>query len=263
MRWFCQRVEAPARRFLAPRLGLGAVLGLLLAAHLAGAAGTEGADPVGRVNKVQNAAQVISASGPAAAVIGTEVRMKDELRTGADARLQVTFRDNTVLTLGENARLIIDRYVYEPERGIGEAALKAAAGAFLFATGRMNSLKDKNILVSTPLATIGVRGTEFWGGPIDGQYGVFLIEGEITVTSQGGSVTLSGGGQGTDIPSARFARRRFGVGCREGCPGRRDRVAALKPRLGAQFAGAGRSGGTSICRAGFLEISVPCGHSSR
>jgi hypothetical protein len=176
------------------------VLGLLLAAHLAGAAGTEGADPVGRVNKVQNAAQVISASGPAAAVIGTEVRMKDELRTGADARLQVTFRDNTVLTLGANARLIIDRHVYEPERGIGEAALKAAAGAFLFASGRMNSLKDKNILVST-LATIGGRGTEFWGGPIDGQYGVFLIEGEITVTSQGGSVTLSGGGQGTDIPS--------------------------------------------------------------
>jgi hypothetical protein len=201
MRWFCQRVEAPARRLPAPRPGILAVLGLLLAAHLAAAAGAEGADPVGRVNKVQNAAQVISASGPAAAVIGTEVRMKDELRTGPDARLQVTFRDNTVLTLGENARLVVDRYVYEPERGIGEAALNAAAGAFLFATGRMKSLKDKNILVSTPLATIGVRGTEFWGGPIDGHYGVFLVEGEITVTSQGGSVTLSGGGQGTDIPS--------------------------------------------------------------
>jgi hypothetical protein len=200
MRWFCQRVKAPACRDLALRLGLGAVLGLLLAARIAGVAGAE-AERVGRVNKVQNAAQVISASGPTSAVIGTEVRMKDELRTGTDARLQVTFRDNTVLTLGENARLIVDRYVYEPERGIGEAALNAAAGAFLFATGRMKSLKDKNILVSTPLATIGVHGTEFWGGPIDGQYGVFLIEGEITVTSQGGSVTLSGGGQGTDIPS--------------------------------------------------------------
>src|SRR5262245_9639378 len=110
--------------------------------------------------------------------------MKDELRTGPDARLQVTFRDNTVLTLGENARLIVDRYVYEPERGIGEAALKASAGAFLFATSLMKSLKDKNILVSTPLAEIGVRGTEFWGGPIDGQYGVFLIEGEITVRAK-------------------------------------------------------------------------------
>jgi hypothetical protein len=200
MRWFCQRAKAPARRFLASRLGLAAVIGLLLAARLIGVAGAEGAEPVG-VNKVQKGAQVISASGATAAVIGTEVRMTDELCTGADARLQVTFRDNTVLTLGENARLIVDRYVYEPDRGIGEATLKAAAGAFLFATGRMKSLKDKNILVSTPLAEIGVRGTEFWGGPIDGQYSVFLIEGEITVTSQGGSVTLSGGGQGTGIPS--------------------------------------------------------------
>jgi hypothetical protein len=85
------------------------VLGLFLAARLAGIAGAEGVEPVGRVNKVQNEAQVISASGSSAAVIGTEVRMKDELRTGPDARLQVTFRDNTVLTLGENARLIIDR----------------------------------------------------------------------------------------------------------------------------------------------------------
>jgi hypothetical protein len=201
MRWFCPRAKAPARRFLALHFGLAAVLGLVLAARLASAAGTEAADPVGRVNKVQNAAQVISASGQAAAVIGTEVRMKDELRTGPQARLQVTFRDNTVLTLGENARLIVDRYVYQPERGIGEATLKAAAGAFLFATGRMNALTDKDIVVSTPLAEIGVRGTEFWGGPIDGQYGVFLIEGEITVTSQGGSVTLSGGGQATEIAS--------------------------------------------------------------
>src|SRR5262245_65490366 len=109
--------------------------------------------------------------------------MKDELRTGPDSLLQVTFRDNTVLTLGENARLIVDRYVYEPERGIGEAALKASAGAFLFATGLMRSLKDKNILVSTPLAEIGVRGTEFWGGPIDGQSGVFRLKAAMTATT--------------------------------------------------------------------------------
>ncbi|HET7210361.1 MAG TPA: FecR family protein [Methyloceanibacter sp.] len=145
---------------------------------------------------------MISASGATAAVIGTEVHMKDELTTGAGARLQVTFRDNTILTLGENARLVIDRYVYEPGSGIGETVLQAAAGAFRFATGRMGHLKDKNILVVTPVAQIGVRGTEFWGGPIDGAYGVFLIEGEITVTTQGGSIALSGSGQTTDLPSA-------------------------------------------------------------
>jgi hypothetical protein len=41
------------------------------------------------------------------------VHVKDELRTGANARLQVTFRDNTLLTLGEHASIVIDRYVYD------------------------------------------------------------------------------------------------------------------------------------------------------
>ncbi len=223
---------------------------------------------MGRVNKVQIGAQVVSASGAAAAVIGTQVHMKDELRTGANARLQVTFRDNTVLTLGENARLIVDRYVYEPQRGIGEATLRAAAGAFLFATGRMKSLKDKHILVSTPLAEIGVRGTEFWGGPIDGQYGVFLIKGEITVTSQGGSVTLSGAARDRHPLAARSARGRLGVGRRKGCPRRRDRVAPLERaafflRVRVQFASTADAKELQPFRGAVLEISVPCRHSSR
>jgi hypothetical protein len=127
--------------------------------------------------------------------------MGDELRTGADARLQVTFRDNTVLTLGENAEVVIDRYVFNPDQGIGEAVLKAAGGAFRFATGQIKQLKQTKIEVSTPLANIGVRGTEFWGGPLDGKYGVLLLEGEVVVSTQAGSVTLSTSGQGTNIVS--------------------------------------------------------------
>jgi hypothetical protein len=167
------------------------------------ASGAEPDDPnrVGLVNKVENQAQVISASGAMTALIGTEVHMKDELRTGAGARLQVTFRDNTVLTLGEHASVMIDRYVYDPDQGVGETVLQATKGAFRFATGKIKELKDTKIAVSTPVADIGVRGTEFWGGPLEAKYGVLLLEGEVTVSNQAGSVTLSGSGQGTDIPS--------------------------------------------------------------
>jgi hypothetical protein len=69
----------------------------------------EDATSVGVVSKVENEAQVISASGAITATVSTPVHMKDELRTGADARLQVTFRDNTVLTLGEHASIVMDR----------------------------------------------------------------------------------------------------------------------------------------------------------
>ena len=70
----------------------------------------------------------------------------------------------------------------------------------LFASGRIKGLKQHNIAVSTPVADIGVRGTQFWGGPLD-KYGVLVLEGEITVSNQAGNATLSGAGQGTDIPS--------------------------------------------------------------
>ena len=67
---------------------------------------TNAAGPVGVVTKVFNQAQIDSR----AAVAGTPVHMNDELRTGAGAGLEVTFTDKSQLTLGENARLVIDRY---------------------------------------------------------------------------------------------------------------------------------------------------------
>jgi hypothetical protein len=173
---------------------------LVLTTPLIAGAAMQDTDRVGLVNKVENEAQVISASGATTATVGTPVHMKDELRTGANGRLQVTFRDNTVLTLGEHASIVIDRYVYDPDHGIGETVLQATKGAFRFATGRIKELKDHKIAVSTPVADIGVRGTEFWGGPLD-KYGVLLLEGEVAVSNQAGSVVLSKPGQGTDIPS--------------------------------------------------------------
>ncbi len=160
----------------------------------------EDASRVGVVNKVENEAQVISASDAVTPTIGTPVHMKDELHTAANARLQVTFLDETQLTLGEHASVVIDRYVYDPNRGVGETFLQVTKGAFRFATGRIKEMKDSKIAVSTPLADIGVRGTEFWGGQLD-KYGVLLLEGKVTVSNQAGSVMLGEPGQGTDIPS--------------------------------------------------------------
>jgi hypothetical protein len=159
-------------------------------------------EAVGVVDKVENEAKIVSGGRSIVALIGTEVRLQDELRTGTDGRLKVTFRDGTVLTLGENASIVMDRYVFDPDQGLGEVALETTQGAFRFVTGRIGGLKQKTIGVVTPVAQIGVRGTEFWGGPLDERYGVLLLEGEITVSNQAGNATLSVPGQGTNIPSS-------------------------------------------------------------
>ena len=70
---------------------------------------------VGAVSKVQGQAQI----GASSAVVGTSVHMDDRLRTGANARLQITFNDDSSLTLGENANVVIDRFVYNPKKSYG------------------------------------------------------------------------------------------------------------------------------------------------
>lgn len=185
----------------APRVGLRDLAVLLIVTLIGLPLAANAADEIGVVDKVENEARIVSGDSAVAAIIGTPVHMRDELRTGAEGRLKIIFRDETVLTLGENASVVINRYVYDPDKGAGEAMLLATKGAFRFATGRIKAMNKSKIAVTTPVADIGVRGTEFWGGPIEGQYGVLLLEGEVSVSNQAGSVTLSAAGQGTDIPS--------------------------------------------------------------
>ena len=161
--------------------------------------GAAAAESVGTITKVQGS------TTPAAN--GTPVHMNDRLRTGANARLEVTFNDNSKLTLGENANVAIDRYVYNPTKSSGELALNATRGALRFAGGGIEKLQKKTVTVSTPVAAMAVRGTDFWAGPIDGQYGVLLLKGNVRVSNRAGAVTLNRPGWGTDIPLRRQARR--------------------------------------------------------
>jgi hypothetical protein len=158
---------------------------------------------VGVVSKVQNAAQI----GATTAIVGAPVHMNDRLRTGANARLEVTFNDDSSLTLGENANVVIDRYVFNPNKSSAQVVLNATHGAFRFAGGKIEQMSQKSIVVNTPSAALAVRGTHFWAGPIDGKYGVLLLNGRVGVSNRAGAVTLARPGMGTDIPLHRKAQR--------------------------------------------------------
>ena len=135
---------------------------------------------VGAVSKVTGQAQI----GGVAAVVGTPVRMNDRLRTGSNARLQVTFNDNSLLTLGENANVVVDRFAYDPKKSSADVVLNAAQGAFRFAGGKIEQMQHKNVVVNTPHAALAVRGTHFWAGPVKGKYGVLLLKGKVKVSKR-------------------------------------------------------------------------------
>lgn len=140
--------------------------------------------------------------GDASAGFGGEVRpltlgdpifLDDLVATGPDGRLGLRLEDETEFVLGENARVTIDRFIYQPANGIGRFTAGVVTGAFLFVSGQMSKQEDRDITIRSAVGTMGIRGTRFWGGPLDSPFEVFVFDGLVEVTQGQGSVTLEPG----------------------------------------------------------------------
>jgi len=154
---------------------------------------------VGNVDKVQAQVDATQAGQKRAMAIGSDVYFKDVCHSGNNARLQATLKDGTQLTLGANATMVVDEFVYNPlPLTSGALSVRITKGAFLFVGGKVEDKTGAKVQIQTPVGTLGVRGTTVWGGPIDNGYGVIVLNGEVTLTTRTGTVTLRQG-QGTMV----------------------------------------------------------------
>ena len=156
-------------------------------------------DAIGTVSRIQGEASGTRNGAIRTLGLNSSVFLNEVLSTAQTARLEVTFTDNTRLTLGEKAKLTLDTYVFDSAAGNGTIKF-GLVGAFRFVSGQVSKLASADVSVTTPVAAVGIRGTEFWGGPIDDQVlGVFLIEGAVSVANAAGQQILNLPGQGTNI----------------------------------------------------------------
>ena len=97
------------------------------------------------------------------AVLRERVMLNDEVMTGAASQLQILLLDRTTFTVGANARVAVDRFVYDPATNSRSTGISVARGAFRFMSGRALGRPSGPVAVRTPVATIGIRGTIFEG----------------------------------------------------------------------------------------------------
>ena len=170
----------------------------LLAIGSAAFGNVDAQERIGAISRVQATAAALREGLTRPLARGAPVYLSDVITTGPGARLSIAFVDGTSVTLGESAELRIDEFVYNDasERARFGAHIK---GAFRFVTGKLKNALDASVLVTTPVAIIGVRGTDFLAGTVDGVYGVLLFDGSVTVTTQAGSTVLDRPGLGTNI----------------------------------------------------------------
>ena len=170
---------------------------VLLCSAVGGRAAAQ--EAIGAVSRIQGEAHG-TRGGTTRALGLNALRLPQRDRVDREAaRLEVTFVDDTRLTVGEKAKLTLDTYVFDPAAGSGTIKF-GVAGALRFLSGKVTKLASSDVSVTTAVATLGIRGTEFWGGPIDDQaLGVFLVQGAVSVSNAAGEQILRQPGQGTNI----------------------------------------------------------------
>lgn len=115
--------------------------------------------PVLAAEKIGIAAAVqkeVTADGGRVLSAGADVFRDETIRTGVGAMTQLIFLDQTTLSVGPEAEVKLDRFVYNPGSSAGEVVLSTTRGAFRFITGSQN---PRSYQINTPFANIGVRGT--------------------------------------------------------------------------------------------------------
>lgn len=93
---------------------------------------------------------------------GVQLYPGDAVVTAASSNVQIRMTDDTLLWVHPNSRLKIDQYTYDKKSdGKDNIALQLIQGAARTATGLIAKANKKNVTLSTPTATIGIRGTDF------------------------------------------------------------------------------------------------------
>jgi len=101
--------------------------------------------------------QVGTAGQAGQAKVGDLVYQGDAVATGADGKVGINFTDGSSFNLSNNARMVLDEFVYDPNSTSNVSLINLTKGTFTFVAGQV--AKTGDMKVDTPVATMGIRGT--------------------------------------------------------------------------------------------------------
>jgi hypothetical protein len=115
------------------------------------------AEPIGNVATLTGSATVTRNNTPTPLKLQDDIYLNDVLQTSANSTLGVTFNDATTFNLTANASITVDHFVYEDGGKQNAAIFDIARGTVAFVAAAVAKTGDMSI--STPTATLGIRGT--------------------------------------------------------------------------------------------------------
>lgn len=149
------------RHILTPSSVLLAVSLILFAASAALADETS-PQPAGSVRSAKGEALLLrGGNAPVQLHPGVRIYEKDVITTGKESSVGLVMRDNATVSLGAGSKLIIEQYLFEPNKGRLASLLRLSRGSLGQVSGLIAKVNPRAALVQSPVVTIGIRGTYF------------------------------------------------------------------------------------------------------
>lgn len=121
-------------------------------------------------------------------VLRDDIYHNELVETGENSATELTFLDETKLSLGPDSSVILDRFVFDPDPDRSTFVMSVVRGVLRFVSGR---LPKENYTIHTPVATIGIRGTVFdIHVAADGATRVVVKDGAVLAAACGRRIVL-------------------------------------------------------------------------
>ena len=112
---------------------------------------------IGHVTKLTGNATVIRNGVSIVLNNGDNVYKGDVVQSGSGSSLGITFIDGTVFGLAQNARMVLNEMVYDPNGSNNSSLMSLVQGTITFVAGE--TAKHGDMKIDTPTAVLGIRGT--------------------------------------------------------------------------------------------------------
>lgn len=152
----------------------------------------------GRVSSAQGDANLLRDTTQVKVMTGSTIQSGDEIRTGYPAQVMMEMADGSKFALPHDTNFKVDKFAQSSSGG--SAIFTLLKGAFRTVSGLIGKGGADNYQMNTPVATMGIRGTDYSavfkadGGKRhpDGLYAK-VTKGRIVVNNDGGLIEVLAG----------------------------------------------------------------------
>ena len=144
--------------------------------------GSASGEVIGVVTGLSGSATVERPTGaaPLQLALRGEIHEGDLLRTGLGARLRITLRDDTVLSLGADSELNLNQFIAAARPGGVGRLFTLALGYLRTVVGRLQP--DTVFEIRSPSMVAAVRGTDWIESYAGGTTEIFVADGRVLAT---------------------------------------------------------------------------------